>query len=247
TARASVLSDDGRVRGEALRGVGRRLIEADRCSVDLLGNAFFRLRPPHELLDVKTGNEAGLRAGLGYLPAPAGALIPRRLYLEIEARTFLRAGFADGSSPAEWRAGTTFCPVRGLAIDLAGGTALGDGVGAPRARFMAGIGWSPSACNDANAMLRPLTRPVPLPVQVFSEALTCPPVPAESPRIARARLVPPDPPDRDGDGIPDADDSCPDQPGTAEDHGCPGGTRQLDIVPADKGEILEQVRFPTNN
>jgi OOP family OmpA-OmpF porin len=246
TARASTLTDDGRVRGEALVALGRRLIEADRGSLDLLGNVFFRLRPPHELLDVKTGNEAGLRAGLGYLPAPAGALIPRRLYLELEARTFLRAGFADGSSPAEWRAGTTFCPVRGLAVDLAGGTAIGDGVGAPRARFMMGIGWSPSACNDANAMFRPLTRPVPLPVQVFSEALTCPPVPAEPPRIARASFVPPAPPDRDGDGIPDADDSCPDQPGPAENHGCPTGTKQLVIVSSNRVEILEQVRFATN-
>lgn len=246
TARASTLTDDGRVRGEGLLAVGRRLVEADRGSLDLLGNAFFRLRPPHELLDVKTGNEAGLRAGLGYLPAPAQAYIPRRLYLELEARTFLRAGFADGSSPAEWRAGTTFCPVRGLAIDLAGGTAIGDGIGAPRARFMAGIGWSPSACNDSTASLRPFTRPVTLPVQVFSEALTCPPVPAETPRIARASFVPPAPPDRDGDGIPDADDSCPDQPGTAENHGCPDGTRQLVIVSANKVEILEQVRFATD-
>jgi outer membrane protein OmpA-like peptidoglycan-associated protein len=245
TARASTLTDDGRVRGEALVAIGRRLIEADRGSLDLLGNAFFRLRPPHELLDVKTGNEAGLRAGLGYLPAPSRAYIPRRLYLELEARTFLRAGFADGSSPAEWRAGSTFCPVRGLAIDLAGGTAIGDGVGAPRARFMAGIGWSPSACNDANAMLRPLTRPVPLPVQVFSEALACPPV-AEPPKVARASFVPPAPPDRDGDGIPDADDSCPDEPGPAENHGCPTGTKQLVIVSANKVEILEQVRFATN-
>jgi outer membrane protein OmpA-like peptidoglycan-associated protein len=87
---------------------------------------------------------------------------------------------------------------------------------------------------------------VPLPVQVFSEALTCPPVPSEPPRIARASFVPPSPPDRDGDGIPDADDSCPDQPGTVENHGCPDGSRQLVIVSANKVEILEQVRFATD-
>src|SRR5439155_19591534 len=124
TARGRTLTDDGRVRAEGLLAIGRRLVESGRGDLDLLGNAFLRLRPPHELLDVKTGNEAGLRAGIGYLPAPAQAYIPRRLYLELEARTFLRAGFADGSSPAEWRAGSTFCPTRGLAIDLAGGTAI---------------------------------------------------------------------------------------------------------------------------
>jgi outer membrane protein OmpA-like peptidoglycan-associated protein len=204
------------------------------------------LRPPRDLLDVKTGNEAGLRAGLGYLPPRSRAFVPRRLYLELEGRTFLRAGFASGSSPAEWRVGTTVCPVRGLAIDLAGGTALTDGIGAPRGRFMAGIGWSPSACNDSTASFRPLTRPVPLPVQVFSEALTCPPVPVETPKVARAAFVPPAPADRDGDGIPDADDSCPDEAGPAENHGCPSGTRQLVIVSANRVEILDQVRFATN-
>jgi OmpA-OmpF porin, OOP family len=246
TARARTLTDDGRVRAEGLLAIGRRLVESNSGSLDLLGNAFLRLRPPHEVLDIKTGNEAGLRAGLGYLPPPSRAFIPRRLYLELEGRTFLRAGFAAGSSPAEWRLGTTFCPVRGLAIDLAGGTALTDGIGAPRARFMAGIGWSQTACNDNTASFRPLTRPVPLPVQVFSEALTCPPVPPEAPKVARAAFVPPPLPDRDGDGIPDADDSCPDEPGPAENHGCPSGTRQLVIVSANRVEILEQVRFATD-
>ena len=49
---------------------------------DLLGNVFVRFRPPHEFVDVKTGNEVGLRAGLGYLPPSTRAWIPRRLYAE---------------------------------------------------------------------------------------------------------------------------------------------------------------------
>src|SRR5205807_392908 len=85
----------------------------------------------------------------------------------------------DGRVRAEGRVGTTVCPVRGLAIDLAGGGALTDGVGAPRARFLFGIGWSPAACNENPSSYRPLIRPSPLPVQVFSEALSCPPVPTE--------------------------------------------------------------------
>jgi len=246
TARARTLTDDGRVRAEGLLAIGRRLVESGRGSLDLLGNAFLRLRPPHELLDVKTGNEAGLRAGLGYLPPRSRAWIPRRVYAELEASTFLRAGFAAGTSPAEWRVGTTICPVRGLAVDLAGGGALTDGVGAPRARFMFGVGWSPSACNENPSLFRPLIRPSPLPVQVFSEALSCPPVPAEAPKMVHAAYVPEPPADRDGDGVPDSEDSCPDQPGPVANYGCPIGARQLVTVTASRVEILEQVRFETN-
>jgi outer membrane protein OmpA-like peptidoglycan-associated protein len=142
--------------------------------------------------------------------------------------------------------GTTLCPVRGLAIDLAGGGALTDGVGAPRARFMFGVGWSPSACNENPASFRPFIRPSPLPVQVFSEALSCPPVPAEAPKMVHAAYVPEPPSDRDGDGIPDSEDSCPDTPGPVANHGCPIGARQLVTVTASRVEILEQVRFATN-
>jgi len=53
------------------------------------------------------------------------------------------------------------------------------------------------------------------------------------------------PPDRDGDGIPDDDDACPDQPGIAENHGCPQGTRQRVVVSATSLEILDQVHFAT--
>jgi len=246
TARARTLTDDGRVRAEGLLAAGRRLVESGSGNLDLLGNAFLRLRPPHELLDVKTGNEAGLRAGLGYLPPRSRAWIPRRVYAEMEARTFLRADFAAGTSPAEWRVGATVCPVRGLAVDLAGGGALTDGVGAPRARFMFGVGWSPSACNENPASLRPFIRPAPLPVQVFSEALSCPPVPGEPPKVVHAAYVPEPPADRDGDGIPDSEDSCPDQPGPVANHGCPIDARQLVTVTASRVEILEQVRFATN-
>ena len=244
TARAETLTNDGRVRAEALLALGRRLLESGSGNLDLLGNVFVRFRPPHEFVDVKTGNEVGLRAGLGYLPPSTRAWIPRRLYAELEGRTYARAELAAGTVPAEWRVGATVCPVRGLAIDLAGGGALSDGVGAPRARFLIGVGWSPSACNDSSVSLRPPLRRESLPVQAFAEA-RCPPIPAEPPKVVAAAFVPEAAPDRDGDGVPDSDDSCPDQPGPVANYGCPIGTRQLVIVSASKVEILEQVRFET--
>ena len=245
TARAQTLTDDGRVRWEGLIALGRRVWEG-RGSLDLIGNAFVRLRPPHEFLDVRMGNEAGLRAGLGYLPPLARAWLPRRVYGEMEGRTFLRSGFAAGSSPAEWRVGATVCPVRSVALDFAGGGALTNGVGTPRARFLFAIGWSPSSC--AQNAVAPLASvaPPPAPAKVAppAPAVAAVPPPPEPPKMAAAPTPPPLP-DRDGDGIPDEDDVCPDQPGPPENHGCPTWIKQLVIVSATRIDILEQVLFPT--
>jgi len=240
TARAQTLSSDGRVRAEALVSIGRSLAAVPAGSLDLLANAYVRARPARDFLDVKSGSEAGLRAGVGYGIAQNRAWIPRRLYLELEGRSFLRAGFAAGSAPAEWRLGGTLCPAGNLAIDVAGGSGLTDGVGAPRARFLLGLGWSQAACarSYGSAQLASAAPPIEPPRLPAPE-------PAR-PAIAQALPPPPPPPpDRDGDGIPDDDDACPDQPGIAENHGCPQGIRQRVVVSATSLEILDQVHFAT--
>src|SRR5438128_2401393 len=205
TAHAQSYSGDGRVRVEGLVAAARRLAAVPAGDLDLLANAYVRVRPAREFLDVKSGSEAGLRAGVGYGIAAVRAWIPRRLYAELEGRSFLRAGFAPGSAPAEWRVGGTLCPVGNLAIDVAGGGALTDGVGAPRARFLLGFGFSPAACARTYPTAQPL--------------MAAAPAPAPTPRpraVAEALPLPPKPAvvDSDGDGIPDAEDNCPDQPGT---------------------------------
>jgi outer membrane protein OmpA-like peptidoglycan-associated protein len=241
TARAQTLSSDGRVRVEALVSIGHSLAGVPAGNLDLLANAYVRARPAREFLEVKSGSEAGLRAGVGYGIASLRAWIPRRIYLELEGRSFLRAGFAAGSAPAEWRLGGTICPAGKLAIDVAGGSALTDGVGAPRARFLLGVGWSPAACSRSypSAQLASAAPPI--------EAPRPPPPEPVPPTIEQALPLPPRPapPDRDGDGIPDDDDACPDQPGIAENHGCPQGIRQRVVVSATSLEILDQVHFAT--
>ena len=240
TARAQTLSSDGRVRAEALVSIGRSLAAVPAGSLDLLANAYVRARPAREFLDVRSGSEAGLRAGVGYGIAQNRAWIPRRLYLELEGRSFLRAGFAAGSAPAEWRLGGTLCPAGNLAIDVAGGGGLTDGVGAPRARFLLGVGWSQAACARSYASSELASAPPPI---APPRPLAPEPAPAA---IAQALpRPPPPPPDRDGDGIPDDDDACPDQPGIAENHGCPRGIRQRVVVSATSLEILDQVHFAT--
>jgi outer membrane protein OmpA-like peptidoglycan-associated protein len=177
---------------------------------------------------------------VGYVLGPQKPYLPHRVYAEVEGRTFLRAGFAAGSSPAEWRLGTTVCPVRNLTVDFAGGSALSDGIGAPRARFLFGIGWSPSAC-------APAARSVVEEPAMLAAAAPPPRAPAPAPLVAPLPAPPPQRviADRDGDGIPDEDDTCPDEPGPPDNHGCPSGTRHLVIVSRSKLEILEQVRFAT--
>jgi OOP family OmpA-OmpF porin len=236
TAQAQSLTSDGGVRLEGLVALGRRLTAVPAGALDLLTNAYLRSRPERQLLDVKTGTEAGLRAGLGYAIDSAKRWIPSRVYAELEARTVLRAGFAGGTAPAEWRMGTTVCPAGNLAIDFAGGTALTDGIGAPKARFIFGIGWSAASCNRGFARAAPPPAPAPAVVVV---AATPPAKP-----VAQALPLPP--PDRDGDGIPDADDNCPDEPGLPENQGCPHGIRQRVVVSANSLEILDRVHFATS-
>jgi len=50
-------------------------------------------------------------------------------------------------------------------------------------------------------------------------------------------------PDRDGDGVPDAQDNCPDQPGPADNQGCPRTIKQLVVIKGDKIDILDKVYF----
>src|SRR5439155_806487 len=61
TAHAQSYSGDGRVRVEGLVAAGRRLAAVPAGDLDLLANAYVRVRPAREFLDVKSGSEAGLR------------------------------------------------------------------------------------------------------------------------------------------------------------------------------------------
>ena len=65
------------------------------------------------------------------------------------------------------------------------------------------------------------------------------------PAPAVAAVEPPPPPaarpDRDGDGVPDDEDNCPDVPGPASNHGCP--IYEKIVVKPDKLELKEKVQF----
>jgi OmpA-OmpF porin, OOP family len=60
-------------------------------------------------------------------------------------------------------------------------------------------------------------------------------------RVAEAPRPPE--PDRDRDGVPDKDDSCPDLPGPAANYGCPMTIKQLVVIRNERIEILDRVYF----
>jgi outer membrane protein OmpA-like peptidoglycan-associated protein len=57
-------------------------------------------------------------------------------------------------------------------------------------------------------------------------------------------VVEPDP-DRDGDSVPDRIDNCPDEPGPAENQGCP--EEQHVVIEESRLEILDKIYFNLNS
>ena len=157
TAKKQSFLGDSAVQGEGLAAVGYRVAFSSRSALDLLGNAFFRLRPSRDVLAVKTGSEIGLRAAVAWLPG-GGPLAPQRVVLEAEGASFLRAGFSPGSMPSEWRGGISYC-AGPMTFDLGVGGGLATGIGTPGLRIIGGVGYAPSVCNpDARpAPVRPLS------------------------------------------------------------------------------------------
>ena len=102
TGQTDSLSSDDRVNGEFLGAIAHRFYLDGPGSIELLGNVYTRLRPPREILDVKVGSTAGIRAALGYYfgdqacktsGSAAGLrrarwteLLARRFYLRLRAR-----------------------------------------------------------------------------------------------------------------------------------------------------------------
>ena len=267
TSSAQSLSGDGGAQGEALLAAGRRVSLLGVWDLDLIGNVLVRVRREGQIGDVRTGSEVGLRGGVAWIP-PGQAALLRRLFVETEALGYLRSGFSTGSLPAEWRAGLSLC-AGPISLELAGGTALGSGVGAPRARFVFGAGFAPAACGLPER-LHSIARGAPLAQQPASVTVTtiavvpgapapaAAPAPASAPapapasasaspplalaalkptaEVAGAYIAPASELDSDGDGVPDSQDQCPLLPGPASLHGCPAaktvnGDLELEALP----------------
>ena len=127
---------DQRMGGEALLSAARR-----RGDWELIGNAFVRFRPPRDVGTVRLGNEIGVRGGAAWWRSTRS-----RVYAELELQTSLR-DFAQQSFPIEWRLGSTLCATSAIALDVAAGTRLDDGLGAPSLRGVLALRYTPSLCS----------------------------------------------------------------------------------------------------
>lgn len=144
TGASQSLTGDQRVAVEGLLSAGRR-----RGDLELLGNLLVRLRAPRDVGPVKLGSQVGLRGAAAWWMSSRS-----RLYGELDLQSSLR-DFSQQSIPIEWRAGATLCPSSAFAVDLAGGTRLDDGLGAPSLRGVVAVRYAPGFCRPAKPAAGP--------------------------------------------------------------------------------------------
>ncbi len=156
-------------------------------------------------------------------------------------------------SAGEVLAGARYPLPNNLEVFALAGPGIGHMPGNPSFRAFAGISLRPFPTERAKEEPQAVAQaPAPAPV--------CPPAPA--PECPPAPVCPPaPPPDADHDGIPDAEDACPNQPGDAAHHGCPpppepppapappppaeDKSPKLAELKAGRIEIKDQVHFAT--
>jgi outer membrane protein OmpA-like peptidoglycan-associated protein len=140
--------------------------------------------------------------------AITGSVFGNASFQEARQIAGVDAGDLDTSRPVELLAGAEYGINETLVASLGGGAGLTRGVGAPDFRVVAGIGYAPAEEPEEPALP---SRPEPEPE------------------------VTPAPGDRDGDGILDPDDGCPDEPediDAFEDaDGCPDLDDDEDGIP----------------
>jgi len=160
----------------------------------------------------------------------------------------------SATSPAEILLGGRWA--RGsLETGLALGSQLNDAPGAAPFRLLATVGWRPVAASPAEPPPPAAPTPEPAPPE--------PAPPAAPPPAAPPPPEPPEPADRDGDGVADDLDACPDEKGLTEGEagrrGCPPPPAPPPAPPppeppaaplvkltAEKIEILQSVQFETD-
>ena len=258
------LTDDQRLVVEGLVAVARR-----RGQLELIGNAFLRFRPPHDVGTAKLGNEIGLRGGAAWWLSTRS-----RAYAELELQSSLR-DLSQQSFPIEWRIGATLCATSVIAADLAGGTRLDDGLGAPSLRGVVALRYAPSLCTPPKRDTGPEPGLKELVAQIAKgraerekeeQEKRIPKLLGPSESAAREALIRSEAADllpasegqaasrattygeeesrdSDGDGVPDAIDNCPFVKGPADNAGCPRAEKQIVSIRENRIDILDKVYF----
>jgi outer membrane protein OmpA-like peptidoglycan-associated protein len=165
----------------------------------------------------------------------------RRLFVgpEIAATSvFTGASFAKTrGTPAEWLMGLHYDLLTALRVGAGVGGGLTRGYGSPELRALFSIEF----VSPVRAETSPAPAPTPPPPAAAPVPAPLPEPPPPEPAVVPEPLPPP-PADRDGDGILDQDDACPDRAGPKSDDPKKNGF-PLVVVTEREIRILEQVKF----
>lgn len=202
----------------------------------IVGNLGVRLRKDTLVAGVTFGD--ALTYGLGVV----AQVVPDAFELnaEVHGSSRLDDVGARGSSPIEALAGPRVRFATSWTLGTAGGLGLTRGYGSPDARLVVLVGWTGSGMMAASSSAepRPEAEPVAAPPEPEPEPEP-PPLPAPVPIIEGDPVplgVDPATTDRDGDGVSDLDDACPELPG----HGT-GGCPQYIAYDTERGEVVLKV------
>ncbi|HEY1556591.1 MAG TPA: OmpA family protein [Kofleriaceae bacterium] len=155
---------------------------------------FTEMSPSGPMGTVAYGNTLPYGAALAY------ALVPEKVELLGEVFGAMPLGQHENYDPLEAMGGVKVYLAKNSYMTLGVGRGLVSEGGNPDARAFIGIVFEPKPAAMRHAALDD--------DDVVAVAPPPPPPPADEP-------------DRDGDGVADKDDKCPDEPGTAYNQGCP--------------------------
>ena len=145
TASAGSIAGQKGLRLEGLLSASHYWGDPKETHVELIGNALAGSTEPVTIAGTTLGGAyVGARIGVA---SYFGEQLFRRLFAEIEGRSFTTNGFGStAGTPVEARAGLTLCFDRFIALNLAGGASHTAAAGAPDWHLIGGLGYSPSTC-----------------------------------------------------------------------------------------------------
>ena len=223
------------------------------------------------LLRTNVGLPGGQRIGS---QLDGGLALTTDLLQALRVETSLRfvQPFTKVPGGLELLAGVRYRALPRLELFAIGGPGFHDSPGTPAFRVMLGAAYTPAlavrpdAPTASSALSGPVCAPSPAPVCPAPpprELGPCDPGQKHTPEqcpdldddhdgITNAKdecPLEPGPlatrgcPDRDGDGVPDKIDNCPDQPGPASNQGCPVKIKEMVVITANELEIKHKVFF----
>jgi outer membrane protein OmpA-like peptidoglycan-associated protein len=207
----------------------------------LLGGLGATLREAHAVANLRAASELVAQAGAAFRTGRS-AWAPAEWQGTISAISAAARPFAHETETGVEARGAAAWELRGTRLLAGAGVGLTSGWGTPAWRVFVAAQRGPTRAPPVAAAPDPAPQaPVLAPVAPEPEPVaTVAPEPALAPTIAPAAP----PPDRDGDGVPDDSDRCPDVAGPAEHAGCPE-TGALRIA-ADRIDVEGTVAFDTD-